>query len=93
MTDLPQLVQTPHQHDVDLSAARGFQQFLALFPLGRARADVFHLQSDPPAPAGGVFPQGAVLQGESLLVVRGHAGVETHPQPGRGLFRRVAQNL
>src|SRR5450759_67374 len=76
-------VQPPHQHHIDFAAARRLQQLLPQLPLRGAATDLFHLHSDSPAPPGGVFAECADLQWNSLLVVRGAAGVET----GAGHFR------
>ena len=38
--------------------------------------DLFHLQGESPTPPDDVFPQGADLQGDGLLVVRRDAGVD-----------------
>ena len=73
-------IQPPDQHHVDLAAARGLQQFLPPLPLGSARADFFDLQSDRPTPAGGVFPQGAGLHRDGLLILGRNAGVEARPR-------------
>jgi len=42
-------VQPPYQHDIDLSAAGGLQQFLTSFSLGRTRANLKDLHGDRPA--------------------------------------------
>src|SRR5579864_294015 len=68
-------VQAPHQYHVDLPTARGVQQFFPHLTLGSTRADLLYLQSNCPAAPGGIFPQGAVLQGKSLLVLCGHASI------------------
>src|ERR1035438_9336411 len=54
-------------------------------------APFFHLQGDSPAPPGGVFPQGADLQRDGLLIVGGNAGVETSAQHFRR-FPCLAKN-
>src|SRR5271169_789917 len=40
--------------------------------------DLLHLQGDGPAPPGGIFSQGADLQGDGVLVEGGNAGVEAN---------------
>jgi hypothetical protein len=77
-------VQPPNQHDVDLSAAGGLQQFLASFSLGRTGTDLTDVHGNGPAPPGSILPHGATLHGQRLLIVRGNAGVEA----GTEHFRR-----
>src|ERR1017187_10303996 len=74
-----------------LDAARRIQQLLPQLPLRCAGTDFFHLQGDSPAPPGGVFPQGADLQRDGLLIVGGNAGVETSAQHFRR-FPCLAKN-
>jgi hypothetical protein len=49
-------IQSPHQHYVDLAAARRLQQLLPQLPFGCTATDLFHLEGDGPTPPGGVFP-------------------------------------
>ena len=78
-------VQPPHQHDIDLAAACGLQQFLASFSLGRTGANLTDLHGDRPAAPGGILPHGAALHRKRLLIVGGNAGV----QAGAEHFRRL----
>ena len=45
-------IQSPHQHDVDLAAARRLHQFFAGFSLARSGADLPDLHGDESSPAG-----------------------------------------
>jgi phage tail protein X len=69
-------IQSPHQHHVDITAARRLDNLLAEFPLRCAGADLFDLHGNGPAAPGGVFPQSTDLQRDGLLVIGGDAGVE-----------------
>ena len=55
-------------------------------------ADFFDLEGDPPTPTGGVFPQGASLQGDGLLVLSRDPGVEARSKRCLGPVRGVAKN-
>ena len=85
-------IQSPHQHDIDLAAACGLQQFLASFSLGRAGADLTDLHGDGPAAPGGILAHGADLHRQRLLIVRGNAGVEADAEHFRR-FPCLAKNL
>ena len=85
-------VQAPYQNQIDLAAASGFHQFLAGFSSRRPGVHLADLQSDRPAPSGRILPHGPVLHRESLLVIRGHAGIQARPQHFRRLSY-VAKNV
>src|SRR5271157_6351977 len=70
-------IQSPHQHGVDLATARGLQQLLTKLTLGSSGADLPNLHDNAPASSCRVLPHGTALKWQSLLVVGGHAGVET----------------
>src|SRR5271157_1173379 len=70
-------VQPPHQHHIDLATARGLQQLLTKLTLGSSGADLPNLHDNAPASSCRVLPHGTALKWQSLLVVGGHAGVET----------------
>ena len=71
-------IQSPQQYDVNLSPPRGVAQAPPGFTLRGARTNFSDLNGDRPASPGGIFPHGAVLHSESLLVVCGHAGRNTY---------------
>ena len=79
-------IQTPHQHDIDFAPSCGSEQCFAQLALRRAGADLFDLRDDGPAALGCVFAQGADLQRQCLLIVRGNASVQADP-------KGVAKNL
>jgi hypothetical protein len=70
-------VQTPDQHDIDLAAASGLQQFLTSLSLRCTRANLPDLHGDVPAPPCGILAHGSILHGKSLLVVGGHTGIKS----------------
>jgi hypothetical protein len=63
-------VQAPHQHNVDLAAARSLEHFLAGVSPRRSRAHLADLQGDHPAAPGGILPHGPVLHRQRLLIIR-----------------------
>lgn len=87
----PPTIQSPHQYDVDFASARRVQQLFPQFPLRSAGTDLLHLYGDGPAPPGGIFAQGADLQGDGVLVERGNAGVEANAKHFR-MFPSLAKN-
>ena len=82
----PPAIQTPHHHNIDFTPSRSSEQSFAQLALGRTRADLFDLDDDHPAALDCVFAQGADLQRQCLLIVRGNAGVQANP-------KGVAKNL
>ena len=87
-------VQPPHQHDIDLAAAGGLQQFLTSFSLGRTGADLTDLHGNGPAAPGGILPHGATLHRQRLLIVSGNAGIQASAEhfrrssvPGQKRYR------
>ena len=84
-------VEAPNQHNIDFAASRRLQQLLPKLSLGCTAADLLHLQRDSPGPPSGVFPQGADLQGDGLLVAGGDAGVEADAEHFRR-FPCLAKN-
>ncbi len=69
-------VQASNQHQIDVPATGGFQSFLAGFP---SRCPEYHLpdlQGNRLAAQGGILPHRPVLHRQSLLVIRGNAGVQ-----------------
>ena|ERR1019366_5681336 len=69
-------LQSPYQHDVNLTSPRRLQQLLPQLTLGCSGADLFHLHSNRPTTFGDVLPHGTALEWQSLLVVGGDAGVQ-----------------
>ena len=61
VTDRPQPVQPPYQHDIDLAATCGLQKFLPRLSLHRAGANFTDLHGDRPAPPSGILPPSATL--------------------------------
>ncbi len=53
---------------------------LPQLPLRCTRTDLPYLYGYRPSPPGGVFPHGAALHGEGLLIVGGHTGIEACPE-------------
>ena len=82
-------IQTPDQYDIDFAAASGSEQRRALFALRRTRADLFDVRSYAPAALGGVLAHGTDLQGQSLLVVRGNASIQSDPN---GVAKNLPRN-
>lgn len=78
-------VQPPNQHDIDLAAACGLQQFLTSLSPRRTGTDLTNLHGDRPAAPGSILPHGATLHGQCLLIVRGNAGVQASAKH----FRRL----
>src|SRR5664280_3420497 len=85
-------VQPPYQHDIDLAAACGLQQFLTSFSLSRTRADLTDVHRNGPAPSGSILPNGATLHGQRLLIVCGNAGVQAGAEHFRW-FPCLAKNV
>src|SRR6202795_4133439 len=73
-------IQTPHHHDIDFTPSCSSEQRFAQLALGRARADLFDLRDDSPAALGCIFAEGADLQRQRLLIVRGDASVQANPK-------------
>jgi len=85
-------VQSPYQHCVDFTAARGLQQFLTRLSLRRTRANLADLQGDLPTSPDGILPHGTALYGQCLLIVGGHAGVEARSEHF-WMFSCLAENV
>jgi hypothetical protein len=70
-------VQAPYQHHVDFPTARSLQQFLASLPLRGPGAHLANLHHDRPAAPRSILAHGTILHGQSLLIVRRHAGIQS----------------
>jgi len=68
-------IETPHQNDIDLPAARGFHQLFPGVSLDRSGADLPDLHGKSPTPPRNILPQSVRLHRQSLLIIGGHTGV------------------
>jgi hypothetical protein len=70
-------VQSPHQHDIDVATACGFDQSFTCFSLCRTGANFTYLYGDRPSTPDNIFPHGAMLHRQRLLISGGTAGAAT----------------
>ena len=78
-------VQPPYQDGVQLPPSAPPHQRLSFWTLEGSRIDVFYLGDDHPATLGDVGAHRLDLERERLLVMRGHACVQTNPDSCRHL--------
>ena len=85
-------VQPPHQHHIDITPTSDFHYGRAEWPRRRTGTHLFHLRDHQPSAPGCILSQHADLHGQRLLIERGDAGVDPHPQHFRW-FACLAKNL
>jgi len=73
-------IQSPHQHQVDLPAASGFQESLAGFSARGPGVHLANLHSNRPTAPGGILPHGAALHRQGLLVIGGNTGIQARSE-------------
>ena len=84
-------IQSPDQHDIDLTSPCRSHQLFAKFALHRTGTDFFDLNRDLPAALRRVLAHASHLQRQSLLILCGYASVEPDPQHFRR-FPWLAEN-
>ena len=74
------MIQPPDQHHVDLTTSCRSKQLFPELKFDHSGTNLFDLKRDRPPALRGVRAHGVHLQGQSLLVVRGHTRIQSNPK-------------